>query len=205
MRGRGPASGAGRPRRGPWPAARLRERAAATAPETRGLGTRSSPRRLPARRRQRPGTLAGESRGPAIARRPRRHRRFGLAVQTAGQAGAGRGEPGRPNGPGISGGRCARWGCGERTRAARVGGGRPPSARRGGRRHSPAPQTSAATGSQRKMEAAGPRRRGPRRGCAQGVGVAAWARGSPARAAAVTTLRPACAPPSPSELQSLLP
>lgn len=117
----------------------------------------------------------------------------------------GRGELGRPNGLGISGGRCARWRCGERTRDARVGEGRPPSARRGGRRHSPAPQTSAATGSQRKMEAAGPRRRGPRRGCAQGVGVAASARGSPARAAAVTTLRPVCAPPSPSELQSLLP
>lgn len=110
MRGREPASGAGRPRRGPGTAAKLRERAAATAPGTRGLGTRRGPRRLPARRQRRPGTLAGERLGRAIARRPRRHRRSGLAVQTVGQAGAGRGGPGWPNGPGISGGRCARWG-----------------------------------------------------------------------------------------------
>lgn len=124
----------------------------------------------------------------------------------AGRGGAGQaGEAPEAGRPGKGGGERAAPARGMKDAGRPRGERRPPSARRGRRRHSPAPQTSAATGSQRKMEAAGPRRRGPRRGCAQGVGVAASARGSTARAAAVTTLRLACVPPSPSELQSLPP
>lgn len=83
-----------RPRCGPAPRASGVRRAKA-----QGLRTRPGPRRLPARRRRRPGTLAGEGRGSAVAQRPHCHRCSEPAGQTVGQAEAGRGKPGRPRRP----------------------------------------------------------------------------------------------------------
>ncbi|KAL1771348.1 hypothetical protein HispidOSU_008037 [Sigmodon hispidus] len=72
VRGQGPASGAGQPRCGP---------SSSQAPRAGGIHSarpgafepRPGPQCLPARQRRKPGTLAGESRGSAVAQRPHRH------------------------------------------------------------------------------------------------------------------------------------